>query len=422
MCAAEVRFVTQRLLTPLQLSVGRIEVLTEARAQVEVEVGSQGARGIGRGSIYLSDLWSWPGAAIDHDERDAILRDLCEQCALEFPRMAPDELLHPTELGLRLHEHACHGLEVREDPPALARAMCSSPLDAAIHDAVGQAVGVSAFRFYDEPADIPAADAMFPQVGGTAAAVRRALQIPRTTLPAWYLIGKDDDVAKTVCAAREKIGCFCFKLKISGVDARLDAERTAEVFTAALNAGVDRPRITVDSNEANPDVASVMEYLDILQGIDIDAYGALEYLEQPTSRDIIQNAFDWRPVSDRKPVFLDEGLTDLSILEAARQQGWSGLALKTCKGHSMLMASAAWGVAHGMPLALQDLTNPGVSLIHAALVGAYLPTVNGVELNSPQYTPDANHDFLPRLSQLFEPREGFHRLPSLTANGLGSKL
>jgi L-alanine-DL-glutamate epimerase-like enolase superfamily enzyme len=165
-----------------------------------------------------------------------------------------------------------------------------------------------------------------------------------------------------------------------------------------------------------------LNYLEQLEAADVHAYNALEYLEQPTDRDIRHNVFDWREVARRKPVLLDEGLTDLSLLEESRRQGYSGLALKTCKGHSMLLACAAWAHQHNMLISLQDLTNPGIALIHAALVGSHLPTINGAELNSPQFTPAANEEFLPRLQDLFEPTDGLHRLPNAVPDGLGASL
>lgn len=121
-------------------------------------------------------------------------------------------------------------------------------------------------------------------------------------------------------------------------------------------------------------------------------------------------------------MLLDEGLTDLSVLPTAKAQGWSGLALKTCKGHSMLLVAAAWARQNDLLMSLQDLTNPGVALIHGALVGAHLPTINGAELNSPQFTPDANRIFLPRLQDLFVPQGGVHRLPNVLPIGLGSHM
>jgi hypothetical protein len=123
-----------------------------------------------------------------------------------------------------------------------------------------------------------------------------------------------------------------------------------------------------------------------------------------------------------KPVLLDEGLTGLDVLPEAIAQGWSGLALKTCKGHSFALAAAAWAYERGLLLSLQDLTNPGFAAIHAALMGAHLPTINGVELNSPQFTPGANAPWLPRLRELFDPRDGLHRLPGVLPVGLGSRL
>lgn len=131
---------------------------------------------------------------------------------------------------------------------------------------------------------------------------------------------------------------------------------------------------------------------------------------------------DWQAVAQRKPVLLDEGLTSLDLLPTACKQHWSGLALKTCKGHSFSLVAAAWARENNLLLSLQDLTNPGYSAIHSFLFGAHLATFSGVELNSPQYTPAANQPWLPELSSLFEPRQGLHRLDLTTTPGLGSSL
>jgi hypothetical protein len=75
-----------------------------------------------------------------------------------------------------------------------------------------------------------------------------------------------------------------------------------------------------------------------------------------------------------------------------------------------------------MLISLQDLTNPAIAAIHAALAGAHLPAINGVELNSQQFTPAANEGFAVRLPELFQPRDGIHRLPHEIPVGLGSHL
>jgi len=247
------------------------------------------------------------------------------------------------------------------------------------------------------------------------------LQPPRREFDAWLIVSRgdsfgDDGVAPWVYDK----GYRAFKVKILGKDNADDAGRTAEVYRAVRSLGVANPRISVDSNEANPDAASVLDYLDRLRALDADAFAALEYLEQPTARDIVASPNDWREVTRLKPVMLDEGLTGLDVLDEAVAQHWSGFALKTCKGHSFALLAAAWAHERGLLVSLQDLTNPGLSMIHAALFAAHVPTVNGVELNSPQYTPAANAEWLPRLAGLFEPKEGVHRLPEKAPVGLGS--
>ena len=104
------------------------------------------------------------------------------------------------------------------------------------------------------------------------------------------------------------------------------------------------------------------------------------------------------------------------------EQGWSSLALKTCKGHSFALVAAAWAREHWMMLSLRDLTNPGLAAIHAFLFAAHVPMFNGVELNSPQFTPAANAPWIPRLAGLFEPANDTHRLPTRGVIGLGSQL
>jgi L-alanine-DL-glutamate epimerase-like enolase superfamily enzyme len=416
---AEVSFEPQKFVVPLQLSSGTIDELTQAVATVVVE--TDGRRATGRGSIYLSDLWAWPDESLLHDDRDAALRRLCETIAVELPSYLRGEAWHPLEIGLRIHHLVCDELPMSPDPPSLARAMCGSPFDAAIHDAAGRALGVSAFTLYDDAVELPSADAYFPE-DGACRAIAALIQIPKRELPAWYIVSKDDSLEKTLAPAIRKHGFRCFKLKLTGRDNRFDVERTAEVFRAIQSNGIHNPRLTVDTNEANPSAESVLDYLDGLKNVYAEAYAALEYLEQPTSRDIREHRFDWRAVAAQKPVLLDEGLTDLSLLEEARSQGYSGLALKTCKGHSMLLAAAAWAHRRGMLISLQDLTNPGISLIHGALTGAHLPTVNGAELNSPQFTPAANVEFAMRLPGLFDPRDGVHGLPHSVPDGLGSTL
>jgi L-alanine-DL-glutamate epimerase-like enolase superfamily enzyme len=272
---------------------------------------------------------------------------------------------------------------------------------------------------YTEPCDIPAADLYFAG-HNVAMAIACLVQKPRLQFPAWLIVAANDSLMDEVAPRVRTHGYRCFKLKLLGRDNAVDVARTVEVFRAVRAMGVGAPRLTVDSNEANPDAVSVLDYLERLKATDPGTFEALEYLEQPTSRDIVRHRHDWRAVARVKPVLLDEGLISLELLPEAVAQGWSGLALKTCKGHSFALVAAAWAREHGLLIALQDLTNPGLAAIHAALFAARIPTLNGAEINSPQYTPAANKEWLPRYGGLFEPTDGVHRLETALVAGLGS--
>ncbi len=414
---ASVDFLEQPFLNPIQISSGLITKATEARVTVTVRVGA--SEGTGCGSIYLSDLWAWPGAPPSRDAKDASMRELCRILATSLADWCGGEEEHPLELGLRLH-HSLDCSEAWATLPLLARAVCASPFDAAIHDAAGHATARSAFHFYENDVPLPSADAWFVNKNACDA-IRRTLRTPLNVLDAWWLISAKDDLEKIVHHAIAKNGISRFKIKVLAKDNAEDAARTAEVFRRARNWGLF-PILSIDSNEGNPHADSVADYLDRLESLDPEAYAALAYLEQPTTRDILASPQNWTGIGKRKPILLDEGLTSLEILPFVKEQGWSGLALKTCKGHSFALVSAAWAKENSLALSLQDLTNPGYSGIHSFLLGAHISTLNGIELNSPQYTPAANQPWLPRLSGLFEPKHGVHRMEDTMAPGLGSSI
>jgi hypothetical protein len=407
---ANVQFIDRPFLKPLKLSSGPITHLTEAR--VDVRARTDGREAIGRGSIFLSDLWAWPDPARSHAERDRAMRDYSASIAQNLPSLCGDQAQHPIELGLRLH-HAIANQHGSAVATVLARAVCASPFDAAIHDAAGIALDRSAFEFYERDEPLPIADGYLN--GNASSAIRRTIQPPRKALDGWFVLGFDDPL--------HNFGAFrCFKLKTLGKDNATDVARTVAVYRAARAAGIDRPRLSIDSNEGNPDAESVLDYLHRLREADQEAYDAVEYLEQPTSRQFLEHRVKWHEVSALKAVLLDEGLTSLDFLPQVKADGWSGLCLKTCKGHSFNLVAAAWARENGMILSMQDLTNPGFSAIHSFLFASRMNVINGIELNSPQFTPESNRDWLPRLSSLFQVCDGVHRLENVTVAGLGSPL
>jgi hypothetical protein len=109
-----------------------------------------------------------------------------------------------------------------------------------------------------------------------------------------------------------------------------------------------------------------------------------------------------------------------SLLEA-RELGYTGLALKACKGqsHSVLFAAAAR--KYGMFLTVQDLTCPGAALVHSAAIAAWVPGTAGLEANARQYMPEANKPWEEKLPGLFTIKDGMLHTDCLAGRpGLGA--
>lgn len=397
---------------PLVLSSGVVTTLPEVTVRLTVTDGRSTADGFG--AVNLSDAWAWPDSELTSAVKQQAMIDYCHQiCDSILSRT--QGAAHPLELGTRLHDSVLADDQVQA--PVLARTVCGSAFDAAIHDASGQVAGVSAFALYDDDAEAPSLDPYFDQ--GAVAAIRELLQPPTSSVPGWWLIAPGDDLERTASQV-ERAGMTQFKIKLAGTDPVADAHRVAAILVAARG-WVSDPVLSVDPNEGSASPDTVLEFLDALVASAPDAMASLAYLEQPTSRTTLA-VDDWSAVSRRVPVLVDEALTSMDDLRMAQQMGWSGIAVKTCKGHSFALAAAAWAGQHDLTISVQDLTNIGRSAIHSYLLAAHLPSINGVELNSPQYLPRANDPWLPRLNGLFETRDGAHHLDVSGLVGLGGRM
>ena len=121
-----------------------------------------------------------------------------------------------------------------------------------------------------------------------------------------------------------------------------------------------------------------------------------------------------------RPVVIDESLTDLESLRLAREMGYSGVALKACKGQSQAVLMAAAARKYRMFLCVQDLTCPGAALIHSAGIAAHVPGVSGIEANSRQYMPAANRPWEAKFPGLFDVRNGMLNTAQLNRAGLSA--
>src|SRR5204862_3889401 len=142
-------------------------------------------------------------------------------------------------------------------------------------------------------------------------------------------------------------------------------------------------KYSLDFNEGCPNVAYLLEFLRRVREATPAGFNRILYIEQPTARDLQRDRANVMHEAARlRPVVIDESLTGLDTLLLARDMGYTGVALKACKGQSQAMLMAAASVKYKMFICVQDLTCPGASLIHSAGISAHVPGVAGIEANA----------------------------------------
>src|SRR5262249_12906889 len=141
-------------------------------------------------------------------------------------------------------------------------------------------------------------------------------------------------------------GLTHIKIKLNGDDLGWDVERVVGVDR--ITEGAQRQRgvtawcYSLDFNERCRDVGYLLEFLRRLCERSPGGYERIAYIEQPTARDLKANrANTMHEVAKLRPVVIDESLLDLESLQLAREMGYTGAALKACKGQSQSLLLAA---------------------------------------------------------------------------------
>jgi L-alanine-DL-glutamate epimerase-like enolase superfamily enzyme len=146
----------------------------------------------------------------------------------------------------------------------------------------------------------------------------------------------------------------------------------------------------------------------------------VQYIEQPTHRDLKANPENrMHEAAKLKPVVIDESLIDYDALLLSREQGYSGVALKACKGHTEALLMAAAAQKMEMFLCVQDLTCPGFSFLHSASLAARIPGVAAIEGNGRQYCPAGNKRWAKLFPAMFKITDGTVATSELDGLGLG---
>jgi len=397
----------------------------------------------GFGSMPMGNVWSFPSREMSYDITLGAMKSLAERIAKITPGYK--EFGHPIDINaaleqeyLKAADEVSKELKLAAPIPKLCALVTASPFDAAIHDAFGKVHNLSCYQTYGHdllPRDLSSylnADfkgeyldryilpkpkpriAMFHSVGGADA-----------VLPSELKERINDGLPETLAEWIKFNGLTHIKIKLQGEDLKWDIERTVNIDRVASET---RPKIgwkyCVDFNERCPNVEYVIEYLRKVKELTPAGFDRILYLEQPTARDLKANRQNVMHEANRLrpivPIVVDESLVDLESLLLAREMGYTGVALKACKGQSQAMLMAAAAQKYKMFLTVQDLTCPGASLIHSVGIATHVPGVAGIESNSRQYMPAANKSWEASFPGVFIVKDGAMRTSALNRPGLSA--
>jgi len=440
--ACEVYFLPIRARVPFKFGKEIMTTVTCVRVKLTV-VDRAGKQAVGWGETPLAVQWGWP-STLAYEPRNEGMQKFCLLLAKEWAKFA--EAGHPIEVGYDFQEHALPKLLAEFNAergelgmPHLAALISASAFDIALHDAYGnlhqcdiyatynrQFMNRDLAHFLESAPDMPIDFAdRYPQ---------DYFVPPPKTLKAWHLVGGVDALDASDLTGQEPSdgypvtladwlvtdGLTCLKIKLRGNDSAWDYERVVRVGKIALQHGVEW--LTADFNCTVNDPEYVNQILDALRDREPRLYGMLLYVEQPFPYDLEANRIYAWSVSARKPLFLDESAHDWKFVRLGRSLGWTGVALKTCKTQSGALLSLCWAKAHGMPLMVQDLSNPMLAQIPHVRLASFAGTIMGVETNGMQFYPEASRAEAEVHPGLYRRKNGQLDLSTLGGPGFGYRL
>ena len=428
--------------TPLKFGGRVIDRSFLVNVDVEVESRDGKRHASGFGSMPLGNIWAWPSETVTPEQAEATMQrfvdevvDLGNECS---------EFGHPIDLVYHLsgeYDHLAKSLanqlKIPEPMPELAQLVAASSFDAALHDAYGRIHNLNSFdvlssKFMNYDLSVYLDDQFKKEYLD-----KYTLRQPKERMPLYHLIGAldpltDADVAKKIGDGLPETlsqwiaynGLTHMKIKLAGDNFEWDLERTLAINTVAEETQAKRNCkewfYSVDFNEKCPNVNYVVDFLKKIQSKSQRAFDRIQYVEQPTHRDLRAHPENrMHEASKIKPVVIDESLIDYETLLLAREQGYTGAALKACKGQTDTLLLGAAAQKFGMFLCVQDLTCPGYSFLHSASIAAHLPSVAAIEGNGRQYCPAGNKPWAKRFPTMFDIKDGTVGTGVLNGIGLG---
>ncbi len=443
----EILYEPQLPRTPLKFGAVVVEDCLFCKIRATVENG-RGETADGWGGIFLMDLWGWPDASLSHPDKEAAMKQVTEgyvAAVLDYAGPA-----HPIDIFMDLEDDlaainqaVCDEAGLSPAQPFLGALVSASPVDAALHDAFGNVNGIDSYKGYNAEFMDDLSKYLGPEFAGEYPEdYIRPEYLPK--VPIFHLCGgldkltraelddsdPDDGLPNCLADWVAYEGMCCLKVKLRGNDLDWDVDRTIAVHDIGREElsrlggmGMDELHLTADTNEQCENPQYIVEMLHKIRERSPEAYDCLLYIEQPTERDLTASRHDVRPIAELKPVIVDESLINLETFDLAMELGWSGIALKTCKGHSADMIFAAKAGKLNIAYAVQDLTNPSLALIHSVGLGARLYTIMGVEANSRQFVPASTSEAEKRVHLgIFALQRGQADTSSLQGTGRGYQM
>jgi len=389
----------------------------------------------------LGNIWSFPAPEIPYDTTLAAMKALAERIAAltrDFREYAhPLDVDHALEPEyLKAAAETTRQLKLSRPIPKLCTLVTASPVDAAIHDAFGRLHGRNSFAIAGKDfVRFDLAHYLNPEFKGEYLDPY-ILEKPTPRIQMYHSVGASDPL--TAAEVRKHIGdglpetledwipyngVTAIKIKLNGSDLAWDVDRVAAIDRVTMAAQARRGTAdwiySLDFNERCPNVQYVLDFEHQLKGKAPTAFRRVQYIEQPTARDLAENRQNTMFEAARlRPIVIDESLTGLDALLLAREMGYTGVALKACKGQSQTLLLAAATQKYKMFRCVQDLTCPGAALVHSVGIACHVPGVSALEANAREYVPAANRGWEKRFPGIFEVKNGYMDTKGLDGSGL----
>jgi L-alanine-DL-glutamate epimerase-like enolase superfamily enzyme len=391
----------------------------------------------GFGSMPMGNMWAFPAPGVSYDATLGAMKTLAGHIA-EITR-GFREYAHPVEMNFQLEAEylkAAAQVEIAPKIPKLCTLVTASPFDAAIHDAYGKLHGRNAFNASGKEFLKQDLSRYLGKDFAGESLDQYVLPKPTPRITMYHSVGASDPLV--AADVQHKIGdglpetlpewiryngVRALKIKLAGNNLAADVQRVVNIDRVTAETqkarGLKDWVYSLDFNENCPNVEFLLEFIRKLKEQTPEGFAKIQYIEQPTKRDLAQDRQNVMfEAAKLKPVVIDESLTGLDALLLSREMGYSGAALKACKGQSQSLLISAAVQKYKMFRCVQDLTCPGAALIHSAGLACHIPGVAAIEANAREYVPVANEKWKDRFPGLFEVKDGYMDTSTLGGPGL----